>query len=147
MHLLTRPFESLFLVAGVALFFAPLLRRRAEVRPLLKVLPEMALVLAPFLGLMLFQNQAVTGSWTTLPEALSQYQYGVPAALTFQPHATPHRELTPQQEMDYRMQRGFRGEKPETPATYFQRLEYRVRYYRFFFWRRCTWRWWRSCSA
>ena len=133
MHVLTRPFESLFLVAGVALYFAPLLRRRAELRPLLKVLPEMVMVLAPFLGLMSLQNKAVTGSWTTLPEALSQYQYGVPASLTFQPHATPHRELTPQQEMDYRMQRGFRGEKPETPATYFQRLEYRVRYYRFFF--------------
>jgi hypothetical protein len=83
--------------------------------------------------LTLFQNHAVTGSWTTLPEALSQYQYGVPASLTFQPHVTPHRDLTPQQQMDYRMQRGFRGEKPETLITYLQRLEYRVRFYRFFF--------------
>ena len=133
MHVLTRPFESLFLAAAVALFFVPLLWRRAEKRLLLKVLPETLIVLAPFLGLALFQNKAVTGSWTTLPEALSQYQYGVPAALTFQPPATPHRDLTPQQEMDYRMQRGFRGEKPETLASYLLRLEYRVRYYRFFF--------------
>ena len=133
MHLLTRPYESLFLFAAVALFFAPVLWRRPELRGLLKWLPETAIVLLPFLALTLFQNKAVTGNWTTLPEALSQYQYGVPASLTFQPHATPHRELTPQQEMDYRMQRGFRGEKPETLATYFLRLEYRVRYYRFFF--------------
>ena len=133
MHLLTRPYESLFLLAGVALFFAPVLWRRGELRGLLKALPETAIVLVPFVALALFQNKAVTGSWTTMPEALSQYQYGVPASLTFQAHATPHRELTPQQEMDYRMQRGFRGEKPETPATYFLRLEYRVRYYRFFF--------------
>ncbi len=57
----------------------------------------------------------------------------MPASLTFQPHVTPHRELTPQQELDYRMQRGFRGEKPETLYHYFLRLEYRVRFYRFFF--------------
>jgi hypothetical protein len=117
----------------VALFFAPLVRDREKLRSLLKALPETAIVLVPFLALILFQNKAVTGSWTTLPEALSQYQYGVPASLTFQPHVTPHRELTPQQELDYRMQRGFRGEKPETVGTYFLRLEYRVRFYRFFF--------------
>jgi hypothetical protein len=38
--------------------------------------------LIPALAIILFQNKAVTGSWTTLPEMLSQYQYGVPAALT-----------------------------------------------------------------
>jgi hypothetical protein len=64
---------------------------------------------------------------------LSQYQYGVPASLTFQAHAVPHRELTPQQELDYKMQRSFRGNAPETISTYLLRLEYRVRYYRFFF--------------
>jgi hypothetical protein len=133
LHLLTRQFESLFLFAAVALFFAPLLRHRAQLRALLKAVPETAIVLVPFVALLLFQNKAVTGSFTTLPEALSQYQYGVPAALTFQPHVTPHRDLTPQQQMDYRMQRGFRGEAPETLTTYLQRLEYRVRYYRFFF--------------
>ena len=133
MHLLTRQYESLFLFASVALFFAPLVRDREKLRSLLKALPETAIVLVPFLALILFQNKAVTGSWTTLPAALRQYQYGVPASLTFQPHVTPHRELTPQQELDYRMQRGFRGEKPETVGTYFLRLEYRVRFYRFFF--------------
>jgi len=137
LHLITRQFESLFLFAAVVFYWAPLLRRPAEMgsalRPLVKVLPEIALAVLPFIGLTLFQNKAVTGSWTTLPEQLSQYQYGVPASLTFQPHVTPHRDLTPQQQMDYRMQRGFRGEKPETLVTYLERLEYRVRFYRFFF--------------
>jgi len=64
---------------------------------------------------------------------LSQYQYGVPAAFTWQPHVTAHRALTPEQALDYRMQRGFRGERAETPARYLERLEFRVRYYRFFF--------------
>src|SRR5271157_4627539 len=110
MHLLTRPYESLFLFAAVALFLAPVLRRRGEWRGILKWLPETVMVLAPFLALALFQNKEVTGSWTTKQEELRQYKYGVPASLTFQPHATPHRQLTPQQEMDYHMQRGFRGE-------------------------------------
>ncbi|HUA57190.1 MAG TPA: hypothetical protein VML19_00445 [Verrucomicrobiae bacterium] len=137
LHIITRQFESLFLIAGVLLYWTPILRRpagaRAALAPMLKVLPELVLTLLPFLALTVFQNKAVTGSWTTLPEQLSQYQYGVPASLTFQPHVTPHRDLTPQQQMDYRMQRGFRGEKPETLVTYLERLEYRVRFYRFFF--------------
>ncbi len=75
----------------------------------------------------------MTGSWTTLPEKLSQDQYGVPAALTFQPNPLPSRQLTPQQALDYRMQLGFRGTHAETLRSYLERLEYRVRYYRFFF--------------
>ena len=35
--------------------------------------------------------------------------------------------------MDYRMQTSFRPAAGETLRTYFERLEYRVRYYRFFF--------------
>jgi len=68
-----------------------------------------------------------------LPEALSQYQYGVPAALTFQSIPTPHRALTPQQQLGYQSQLAFRGSGAETVSTFFTRLEYRVRYYRFFF--------------
>jgi hypothetical protein len=82
--------------------------------------------------MMLCQNKVVTGSWTTLPEMLSQYQYGVPAALTFQSNPVPHLDLTPQQALDYKMQLSFHT-GPETPVSYLQRLEYRVRYYRFFF--------------
>jgi hypothetical protein len=63
---------------------------------------------------------------------LSQEQYGVPAALTFQANTVPHRQLTPQQAMDYTMQLSFREGK-ETIGSYLLRLEYRVRFYRFFF--------------
>jgi len=57
----------------------------------------------------------------------------VPAALTFQAKVTPHVPLTEQQLMDYKMQRSFLGERTETVGSFLLRLEYRVRYYRFFF--------------
>jgi hypothetical protein len=63
---------------------------------------------------------------------LSQYQYGVPAALTVQSNPVPHRELTREQALDYKMQLSFHT-GPETMTSYLERLEYRVRYYRFFF--------------
>ena len=127
MHLLVRPFESIFLFLAAASFLVPGARR------LRKVAPDLALALVPFAVIMLFQNKAVTGSWTTMPEMLSQYQYGVPSALTFQPNPVPHRELTPQQQLDYRMQTSFHGPRTDTVGSYLLRLEYRVRYYRFFF--------------
>jgi hypothetical protein len=89
--------------------------------------------LLPAVVLLLAQNKAVTGRWTTLPEALSMYQYGVPSALTFQPNPVPHRDLTPQQVMDYKMQLSFHGTSTDTIATFLERLEYRIRFYRFFF--------------
>jgi hypothetical protein len=121
-HLLTRPYETIFLGAAVLLYFKPW-----------RAAPVAGLVLLPAVVLTLAQNRAVTGSWTTLPYALSQYQYGVPAALTFQPDPVPHHLLTREQELDYKMQSGFRGSGPETLGKYLVRLEYRVRYYRFFF--------------
>jgi hypothetical protein len=125
-HLLTRPYESIFLFLAVLLFFVPAPRRLA------RVAPDVILVLIAPMAIMLFQNKAVTGRWTTLPEMLSQYQYGVPAALTFQSNPVPHRDLTPEQALDYKMQLSFHT-GPETMTSYFERLEYRVRYYRFFF--------------
>jgi len=92
-----------------------------------------ALVTIPAVGITLIQNKQVTGSWTTLPYTLSQYQYGVPAALTVQANVVPHIDLTPQQALDYKMQRSFHGEGTETIGSFFERLEYRVRFYRFFF--------------
>ena len=132
-HLLTRPYESVFLALGVALFFLPTVRRRERARALRKPLAVAALAVLPAIGITLLQNRQVTGSWTTLPYVLSQYQYGVPAALTFQASPVPHRQLTPQQELDYKMQLGFRGAHPETVGSYLARLCYRVRFYRFFF--------------
>jgi hypothetical protein len=81
----------------------------------------------------LLQNRAVTHSWTTLPEQLSQYQYGVPTSLTFQANPTPHLPLTPQQELDYRAQALTHGNSGDSAVKFLLRLEYRVRYYRFFF--------------
>jgi hypothetical protein len=133
LHLITRPYESIFIFLSVALWFAPVMRSRAGSKPLLRLLPDAALVLIPALALMLAQNKSVTGSWTTMPEMLSQYQYGVPSALTFQPNPTPHVPLTPQQAMDYKMQLGFHGPHTDTLSSFLLRLEYRVRYYRFFF--------------
>jgi hypothetical protein len=75
----------------------------------------------------------VTGSWTTLPYMLSSYQYGVPAAFTWQRNPVPHLDLTLEQQLQYKMQTSFRATGPETLKTYLQRLEYRVRFYRFFF--------------
>jgi hypothetical protein len=132
-HLLTRPYETLFLGLAVALYFVPALRAAGGVRRLAGIAAVAALVVAPAVGLTLWQNRQVTGRWTTLPYSLSQYQYGVPASLTIQANPVPHAELTPQQQLDYRMQTSFRPHGGESLRTYLERLEYRVRYYRFFF--------------
>jgi len=126
-HLLTRPYESIFLALCVMLYLLP--ARKLAAKPLLVTV----LVVLPAACLTLLQNKQVTGSWTTPPYVLGQYQYGVPAALTFQANPTPHRELTPEQELDYKMQLAFRGEHTETIGSYMLRLAYRIRYYRFFF--------------
>jgi len=136
LHLLIRQYESIFLFLAVPLFFLP---RRASLRlaawtsrRLVLLAGIAALAVLPAILITLVQNRQVTGSWFTLPEMLSQYQYGVPAALTFETPPVPHRPLTQQQAMDYKMQLSFH-QGPETIASYFQRLEYRVRFYRFFF--------------
>jgi hypothetical protein len=133
LHLLTRPYESLFLLLAVILFFLPVLARQSAWRPLAKPGLAAALAVLPAIAITLVQNQQVTGSWATLPYVLSQYQYGVPAPLTFQANLVPHRPLAREQELDYRMQLSFRGDRPETPGSYFLRLGYRMRFYRFFF--------------
>lgn len=126
LHLLSRPSESVFLAIGAALFLA-----RAWKRASRRVLAT-ALVCLPAIAIVLMQNKQVTGSWTTLPYSLSQYQYGVPASFTFQAHPAPHNQLTREQDLDYKMQRAFRAREFDDLATYFQRLVYRVRYLRFF---------------
>ena len=132
-HLLTRPYETLFLGLAVVLFFLPAVRAPGEGRRLARIAAVAALVVAPAIALTLIQNRQVTGSWTTLPYSLSQYRYGVPTSLTIQANPVPHTDLTPQQQLDYRMQTSFRPYGGESPRTYLERLEYRVRYYRFYF--------------
>lgn len=126
-QLLTRPFEAVIVAASVVLFLLPVWRR--SWRPLgiavLAALPALALIVA--------QNKAVTGSWATMPYMLSRYQYGVPTTFTFQPNPTPHRELTPEQRLDYEAQAAVHGPGTDTVGSYLARLGERVRYYRFFF--------------
>ena len=136
-HVLTRPYESIFLVASIGLFLIPFLKHSVRGslvrwRAILELALAVVIAMLPAIALTLLQNRSVTGSWTTLPYTLSQYQYGVPAALTFQKPVTPHNSLTPQQALDYRMQRSFQS-RPETVQSYLLRMEYRVRFYRFFF--------------
>jgi hypothetical protein len=126
LHLLSRPFESIFLVLSVLLFLIP------DFKKLAKPALITALVCLPAIGVVLAQNKEVTGGWMKLPYALSQYQYGVPASFTLQPHPVPHNNLTREQDLDYKMQRAFRAREIDTPATYLQRLVYRVRYLRVF---------------
>ena len=127
LHWLTRPYETIFLVLSVLLFLLP------GWRTLAKPAAAAVIVLLPAIALSLVQNKQVTGSWTTLPYTLSSYQYGVPAAFTWQRNPEPHLDLTREQQLQYKMQTSFRATGPETLMTYLQRLEYRVRFYRFFF--------------
>ncbi len=129
-HMLARPFESVLLALCVVLYFAPALR---QWRSLAQATIVALLAASPAIALTLFHNHAVTGSWTTLPYALSRYQYGVPAAFTLQPNPEPHRTLTREQAIDYQAQRLVHGEGTDTVRSYFSRLVLRLRFYRFFF--------------
>ena len=129
---LIRPYESVFLFIAVFTFFLGTRDRAKKYRKEAGSPAMMAVPLIVAALLILFQNNAVTGHWTTLPYVLSQDQYGVPAALTFQSDPAPHRDLTPQQAMEYKSQLAFRGTEKESLQSFLLRLEYRVRFYRFF---------------
>jgi len=133
LQLLTRPYESVLLSICVLLFFLPALRRPDDRRKLARALPAVVLVVMPAVALTLAQNKQVTGSWTTLPYVLSRYQYGVPTTFTFQPNPVPHRELTVEQDLDYKVQVAVHGDDRDSVKDYFGRLAQRVRFYRFFF--------------
>ena len=122
LHVITRQFESVFLLLAALPF---VLRSKKSAFILVAVIPTGLLIL--------LQNHAVTNSWITLPEQLSQYQYGVPTSLTFQANPVPHVALTPQQETDYKAQSLQHGPGPDSLEKFLLRLEYRVRFYRFFF--------------
>ena len=129
-QLITRPYESVLLILSVILFALPALR---DWRRLTRTAAVVTLTVIPAIVVTLLQNKQVTGSWTTLPYALSRDQYGVPAALTIQPNPVPHRELTREQQLDYELQSEVHGKGTDTLRTYLERLASRVRYYRFFF--------------
>ena len=119
-HLLTRPFESIFLWIAAAAFLLPEWRRLARLAPIAA------------LALMLFHAHAVTGSWTTIPYAESRYQYGVPTTFTFQPVPVPHNQLTTQQRLTYEGQAAVHGDERDTVGRFADRWATRLRFYRFF---------------
>jgi len=127
LQLLSRPYESIFLVLSAAVFLLP------SIRELRKPISIAILTTLPAIGLMALQNKSVTGHWTTMPYALSRFQYGIPTTFTFQPNPIPHRDLTPQQHLAYEVQSSVHGTSPETSRTYLTRLASRARFYRFFF--------------
>jgi hypothetical protein len=132
LQMLSRPFESLFLDAGVALFLLPWLRSPEGRRQLRRLFPLAALAFLPALALILLHNHAVTGHWTTLPYMLSRDRYGVPTTFTFQPNPQPHGELRPNQWLYYQGQAAAHGNAPETAASYFSRLASRIPFYSFY---------------
>jgi hypothetical protein len=132
-HVLTRPFESIFLAFAVLLFFAPVVVKRVDLRPLLRAGSIAALMVLPALGLMLLHDKRVTGSWTMLPYALCRYEYGVPCTFTLQANPVPHRELTIEQQTAYEVQSFVHGPSTDTIGSFMERLTGRVRFYRFFF--------------
>jgi len=129
LQLLSRPFEFVLLCVCVGCFLSV----GVDWHSLRRIFAIGALSFLPAAGLTALQNRSVTGSWTTLPYMLSRYQYGVPATFTFQPNPEPHRELTPEQMLDYQAQAAIHGSGTETVSTYLERLFYRLRYYGFFF--------------
>ena len=133
MQALTRPFETTCLALCVALYLLPALRTRTGFQRLLKAAPVFLLTSLPAIGLILLQNKAVTGEWTKLPYMLSQYQYGVPDSLAFRPMPLPHRQLTPEQQACYDAHAQVHASDSPTARGLLNTIEYRVRFYRFFF--------------
>jgi hypothetical protein len=133
LHVLTRPFESVWLALSVLPAVGFIVSRPALRPNLPRLAAAAAIALLPAIALTGLQNKAVTASWTTLPYMLSRYQYGVPASFTFQKMPVPHRNLTQEQALDYEAQKDVHGDKPETLANYARRLADRFRFYRFFF--------------
>jgi hypothetical protein len=130
LQILVRPFEALFL--GVATLVYLLFACRGKWRTVAMPVLGAGGVTVAALGLTLLQNKAVTHSWTTMPYMLSRYQYGVPAPLTFQPNAVPHRAMTAEQELDYEAQKAVHGYGTDSVAAYFRRLSDRLGFLRFF---------------
>jgi len=132
LQILSRPFESLLLDFSVALFFVPPMLSRKEWPKLARIAAPAVVALIPAVVLLLFHNHAATGSWTTLPYALSRFQYGVPTTFTFQANPIAHAQLTAAQQLYYDGQAAVHG-PIDTFGTYLERLVSRAGFYRFFF--------------
>ncbi len=130
---LTRPFEAILAAFCAALFFFFPFRFPLPGKQAVRGIGIVVLAVLPAFGLTVLHNRAVTGNFLTLPYQLSQYQYGIPASFTFQPNPVPHRTLTQEQQLDYQAQVAVHGNGPDTWAKFWQRLEERFRFVRFFF--------------
>ena len=133
MHVLTRQFQSVFLLLSIITFLLPLVRKRALWKSHVRTFGITGVAVLPALILTAVQNRAATKSWSMLPERLSQIQYGLPTTLTIQPPARPQLPLTREQALAYRAQALMHGPDRDTWARFLDRLQYRVRDYRFFF--------------
>ena len=130
LQMLTRPYEYVFVAVAVLLYFLTL-EWRKWTRVQLRAGGIVALAFLPAVLLTLAQNRQVTGSFTTLPYQESRYQYAIPAAFTFQPNLTPHRDLTPEEDLDYRAQAAIHDDAVKLGFS--GRFLDRIKFYRFFF--------------
>jgi len=131
LHALSRPYETIFVILSVLLFFAPSLTKHVEIMPALRKAALISVSALPALGLILLQDHSVTGHWTTLPYMLSRYEYGVPCTFTWQADPTPHHELIPQQKLAFETQKAKHDDS--VAMGYFRRFAARLPDYRFFF--------------
>jgi hypothetical protein len=111
-------------------FQQPPLRLVSSGSSALRWIPAL-LAIVPAVALLLAQNKAVTGSWTTLPYVVSRYQYGVPTTFTFQKIPVPHARLTPAQQLYFEGQAAAHGGSDDL-TKYLKRLLSRAALYRFF---------------
>ena len=132
LQLISRPFEFALLLPVVLFFLVPAFREAAK-RTVVRSALVIAAAVLPAALLMLFQNKAVTGHWTTMPYMLSRSQYGVPTTFVFQPVPKPERQLTREQQDDYDAQCENHDEIPNTFKGFLQRWAGRVKAYRYFF--------------
>jgi hypothetical protein len=131
-HVLSRPFETIFLIFSVVLYWALFLRTPQASSLVWRRGALFALGTAPALGVLLIQSHAVTGHWTKLPYSLSREQYGVPTTFAFQANPIPAHQLTQEQKNDYDAQSVVHGEGHETLSDFVTLLLYRLRFLRFF---------------
>jgi hypothetical protein len=127
LQLITRPFEFTLLLTVVLFFLTPTVLRN------LPKAVAIAAVMVPAMLLMLLQDRAVTGHWTTMPYMLSRTQYGVPTTFVFQPVPKPERQLTREQKEDYDAQCENHDDIPNTFRGFLRRWLQRVLDYGYFF--------------
>ncbi len=129
LHLLSRPYESVFLLLSVPVvpgqwFFRARPPAMRCSRPPWYVCPPSESLCC--------RTGASRATGPQLPYSLSQYQYGVPAALTFQRTPEPH-VPSPRSRNRTTGCKAIFIPGTDTIASYFERLAYRTRYYRFYF--------------